>query len=116
MTIQQHLDNCGINYEGCILYVYMKDVDILVRFTDDFEQNWSGGLYLRNPLAGLDIIIAGDSIKNDMDDVPQHEIHVSDDGIHAKKHEFKFTEHSGFNKWNELIEKHNNINKLISKI
>jgi hypothetical protein len=99
MTTLDYLKEVGINYTGSVIYSYR-----------DGAERLESSVFIRNPLLGIDMEILpteGDS--------HQYIIYVSDDGLHCDPNQFNRIG-EGIDKWNELIDKHKNLNKLINKL
>ena len=111
MTILAYLKEVGINYIGSVVYSYRDGTERLENFTsccDDIMNE--GSLFIRNPLVGIDMEICPEE-----GDPTPYLIYVSDDGLHCEPNKFNRVA-EGIDKWNELIDKHKNLNKLIDKL
>lgn len=108
MTILKYLKEVGINYIGSVVYSYCDGTEGLESFTSNYEDiTHKGSLFIRNPLVGIDMEICSEE--------GAYLIYVSDDGLHSEPNKFNRIG-VGVDKWNELIDKHKNLNKLIDKL
>lgn len=111
MTTLDYLKEVGINYTGSVIYSYRDGVEKLESFTTNYENiALKSSLFIRNPLVGIDMELC----PGEGDPIP-FIIYVSDDGLHCEPSKFNRVG-VGIDKWNELIDKHKNLNKLINKL
>lgn len=108
MTILAYLKEVGINYIGSVVYSYRDGTERLENFTSDYDDiSHKSSVFIRNPLVGIDMEICSEE--------GAYLIYVSDDGLHCEPNKFNRVA-EGIDKWNELIDKHKNLNKLIDKL
>lgn len=111
MTILAYLKEVGINYIGSVVYSYRDGTERLESFTSNYEDiSHKSSIFIRNPLVGIDMEICSEE-----GDPTPYLIYVSDDGLHSEPNKFNRIG-VGIDKWNELIDKHKNLNKLIDKL
>jgi len=111
MTILDYLKEFGINYTGSVIYSYSDGAERLESFTSCCEDiSLKSSVFIRNPLLGIDMEILPTEGNSH-----QYIIYVSDDGLHSDPNQFNRIG-EGIDKWNGLIDKHKNLNKLINKL